>query len=294
MIITIAVIVVVAWMLIAFVAKSVKLVPQAHNWILERFGKYIETLKPGLNLINPFFSRIACQIDIREQVLDMPSQPIITADNATVSVNGVVFYKIMDPYKAFYGITNLNMAISNLAKTSLRAIMGKMTLDESLSNRDAINNELLVLLDEATDAWGTKITRVEIQDIVPPHDIADAMAKQMKAERNKRAQILEAEGKRQAEIEKAQGEKQGAILAAEGKRQAAELEAEARERLANAEAAALKVVSNSLKESGGDPTSYLLGQAYIKQFGNMAQSSNSKFVVLPTELLKSIEGLFKR
>ncbi|MBN2435806.1 MAG: SPFH/Band 7/PHB domain protein [Spirochaetes bacterium] len=276
------------------ILKGVRIVPQAENWIVERFGQYRVTLQAGLNLINPFFSRVVKKIDIREQLIDMPSQSIITADNATVNVNGVVFFKIMDPYKAFYGIDHLEFGIQSLAQTSLRAIMGKLTLDESLSKRDKINSELLAILDDATDAWGTKITRVELQDIDPPADIKDAMASQMKAERNKRAQILEAEGQKQSAIEKAEGMKRSAILKAEGEKEAAELEAEARERLAQAEAKALEMVAESLKVVKGDPMMYLLGQEYIKKMGDLAGSPNSKFVVLPSDLQQTIRGIFEK
>ncbi len=274
------------------ISKGVRIVPQAENWLVERFGKYSGTLEPGLNLINPIFSRIPIggKIDIRECLIDLNRQTIITADNANVHVDGLVYYKIMDTYKAYYGVSNFHLAIESLAATSLRAIMGKMTLDATLSNRDVINAELLVLLDEATDSWGTKITRVEIQDIAPPEDIQRAMSEQMKAERSKRAQIITAEGERQAAIEKAEGEKRAAILKAEGVKESAQLEAEARERLAQAEAVALTVVSESLKGSG-DPISYLIGKEYVDKMGEMAKSPNSKFIVLPSDLLKSIEGL---
>jgi regulator of protease activity HflC (stomatin/prohibitin superfamily) len=279
---------------IVLVMKGIRIVPQAENWIVETFGKFNTILQPGLNLINPFFSRVSKRVDIREKYIDMPSQPIITSDNATVNVNGVVFFKIMDPYKSYYGIDGLEVGIQALAQTSLRAIMGKMTLDESLSKRDKINAELLTILDEATDPWGTKITRVEIQDIDPPNDIKEAMASQMKAERQKRALILEAEGEKQSAIEKAEGEKRSAILQAEGEKEAAELEAQARERLAKAESEAIRVVAISLKESGGDPMLYLLGQEYIKKLGNLAGSPNSKFVLLPADLQNTIKGLFER
>jgi regulator of protease activity HflC (stomatin/prohibitin superfamily) len=276
------------------IIKGVRIVPQAENWIVERFGKYRITLQAGLNLINPFFSKVAKRVDIRERLIDMPSQPIITADNATVNVNGVVFFKIMDTYKSFYGIDHLEFGIQSLAQTSLRAIMGKMTLDESLSKRDKINNELLGILDDATDPWGAKITRVELQDIDPPTDIKDAMASQMKAERNKRAQILEAEGMKQSAIEKAEGLKRSAILKAEGGKEAAELESEARERLAQAEARALQMVAESLLSTKGDPMIYLLGQEYIKKMADLAASPNSKFVMLPSDLQQTLKGLFEK
>ncbi len=276
---------------VILLAKGVRIVPQAENWIVERFGKYVLTLQPGLNLINPIFSRISKKVDIRERVLDLPSQRIITSDNATVDVNGVLFFKIMDPYKSYYGVSDMQFAISALAKTSLRAIMGKMTLDESLSKRDSINKDLMNILDDATDAWGTKLTRVEIQDIEPPDDIKESMAKQMKAERNKRAQILDAEGNRQAAIENAEGDKRAAILKAEGAKEAAGLQAQGRERLAQAEAEALRMVAESLKSTSGDPTLYLLGREYIQKLSDLSESQNSKFIVFPADIIKTISGI---
>ncbi len=282
----------VGFVVLVLIFKGVKLVPQADNWIVERFGKYSETLKPGLNLINPLFSKIVQKVDIREQVLDLPKQGIITADNAQVQVDGVVFYKVMDPYKSFYGIKDLRWASQNLAQTTLRSIMGKMTLDGSLSSRDTINQELLQVLDEATDAWGTKVTRVELKDIEPPADIADAMTKQMKAERERRARVLEAEGISESAEKEAEGRKQAAILEAEGEKQSAILRAEARERSAQAEANALTMVSESLTQSNGDPTLYLLGQEYVKSLTKLGDSQNSKFLVLPADLMSTITNLF--
>jgi len=263
-------IVVFAFVVLVLVLKGVRIVPQAENWVVERFGKYVVTLNPGLNLINPLFSRVAKKVDIRECVLDLPKQGTITRDNASLQVDGVVYFKIMDPYKSYYGITNLRWAIQNIAQTTLRSIMGRMTLDESLSSREKINAELLVILDEATDAWGTKITRVEIRDIQPPEDITMAMTLQMKAEREKRARILEAEAKLEA----------------------AQREAEARERLAKAEANAIAMVANSLKATSGDPLVYLLGQEYIKGITKMSESNNGKIVVLPADILDTLKSMF--
>jgi len=276
------------------IMKSVRIVPQAENWIVERFGKYAETLNPGLNLINPIFSRVAVKIDVRESVLDLPKQGTITSDNASLEVDGIVYFKIMDTYKAYYGIQNLHYAIQNLAQTSIRSILGRMTLDESLSSREKINADLLVTLDEATDAWGTKITRVEIKDIQPPDDIVNAMTLQMKAEREKRARILEAEAKKESAEREAEGVKRAQILAAEGRKESAERDAEARERLALAEANAIKMVSESLKSSGGDPVTYLLGQEYVKGLVKLGDSANSKFVMLPPDLLESVKSIFKK
>ncbi|TFH43598.1 MAG: SPFH/Band 7/PHB domain protein [Chrysiogenales bacterium] len=279
---------------IFMIIKGVRIVPQAENWIVERFGKYSSTLNPGLNLINPIFSRVATKIDIRESVLDLPKQGTITSDNASLEVDGIVYFKIMDTYKAYYGIQNLHYAIQNLAQTNIRSILGRMTLDESLSSREKINADLLVTLDEATDAWGTKITRVEIKDIQPPDDIVNAMTLQMKAEREKRARILEAEAKKEAAEREAEGVKRAQILAAEARLESAERDAEARERLALAEANAIKLVSESLKPSNGDPLTYLLGQEYVKGLVKLGDSANSKFIVLPPDLLESVKSIFKK
>ncbi len=284
----------IAILVLLLVYKGVRIVPQAENWIVERFGKYTTTLSPGLNLINPIFSTISQKVDIRETVLDLPKQGTITSDNASIEVDGIVYYKIMDPYKSFYGIDNLRYAIQNLAQTTLRSIMGKMTLDESLSSRDKINAELLTILDEATDAWGTKITRVEIKDITPPHDIINAMTLQMKAEREKRARILEAEAKREAAEKEAEGEKRALILKAEARKESAERDAEARERLAKAEANALTFVTEALKNTGGDPVVYLLGQEYVKGMVKLGDSANGKIVVLPADLIESVKNIFKK
>jgi regulator of protease activity HflC (stomatin/prohibitin superfamily) len=283
----------IAILLVILIYKGVRIVPQAENWLVERFGKYAATLTPGLNLINPLFSRVAAKIDIREQVLDLPPQGIITEDNATVKVDGVVFYKILDPYKAFYGIENLQMAISNLALTTLRSIMGKMTLDQSLSSRDKINAELLTILDQATDSWGTKITRVEIKDIVPPQDLQQAMALQMKAERERRATVLEAEAQKEAQERKAEGFKRAQILEAEARKESAQRDAEARERLAQAEANAIEYVAKSLKSTGGDPLLYLLGMEYVKGLIKLGESQSSHVVVLPSDLVENLKNLFK-
>ncbi|MGL4368562.1 MAG: SPFH domain-containing protein [Spirochaetota bacterium] len=281
----------VALAVLFLIVKGVRIVPQAENHVVERFGKFAAVLKPGLNLINPVFSRVASKIDIREQVLDLPKQGIITADNATVLVDGVVFYKVMDPYKASYGIQNLDIAISNLGVTTLRSLMGKLTLDESFSSREKINQELLLILDEATDAWGTKITRVELKDVSPLEDLAQAMALQKKAEQEKRATILTAEASREAQMVEAEGKKRAQILEAEGRKEAAFRDAEARERLAAAEATALKTVADAMATKG-DPTLYLLGQEYIKGLTKLGSSANSKFIVLPADIMSNIKGIF--
>lgn len=283
----------VAVLVVFLILKGVRIVPQAENWLVERFGKYATTLHPGLNLINPIFSRVAKRIDIREQVLDLPAQNIISEDNAGVKVDGVVFFKILDPYKAHYGIEDLKWAVTNLALTSLRSIMGKMTLDQSLSLRDKINQELLIILDEATDSWGTKITRVEIKDIVPPDELMRAMSLQMKAERERRATILEAEAQKESQEKKAEGFKRAQILEAEARKESAERDAEARERLAEAEANAISSVAASLKSTGGDPLIYLLGQEYVKGLMKMSTADSSKVVVLPADFMNTVQNLFK-
>jgi len=284
----------VAILAIYLIAKGVNIVPQAENWLVERFGKYAATLKPGLNLINPIFSKISQRIDIREQVLDLPPQGIISEDNAAVKVDGVVFYKILDPYKAYYGIENLKWAISNLALTSLRSIMGRMTLDQSLSSRDKINTDLLHILDSATDSWGTKITRVEIKDIVPPEELQRAMSLQMKAERERRATVLEAEAQKESQEKKAQGFKLAQILEAEARKESAMRDAEARERLAEAEANAINSVAASLKATGGDPLIYLLGQEYIKGLMSISTSQASRVVLLPSDFMNTVKDLFQK
>ncbi len=276
------------------ILKGVRMVPQAENWIIETFGKYSKTLKAGLNLINPLFSRVAYKVDMRERVLDLPAQSIITADNATASVDGVVFYKVMDPYKACYGIENLQFAIANLGITTLRSIMGRMTLDEAFSSREKINAELLTILDEATDSWGTKVTRVEIKDIKPPAELAKAMALQKQAEQEKRARILEAEAKKEAAEREAEGYKRARILEAEARKESAQRDAEARERLAQAEANAIKVVAESLLASKGDPVIYLLGQEYIKSLLKLGESANTKFFVLPPDIIQTVKSLLNK
>ncbi|HOU85938.1 MAG TPA: stomatin-like protein [Spirochaetota bacterium] len=285
-------IVALAFFAIVIFFKCVRVVPQAENWVVERLGKYVGTLNPGLNLINPLLSKISKKVDIRERVLDMPRQGIITSDNAILEVDGVVYFKVMDPYKSFYGIQNLEWAIMNLAQTTLRSIMGKMTLDESLSLREKINKELLVVLDDATDSWGTKITRVELKDIAPPAELAKAMALQLKAERERRARVLEAEAKKEAAEKEAQGVKLAQILEAEARKESAMRDAEARERLAEAEANAVRMVSESLKSTGGDPLVYLIGQEYVKGLTKISESQNAKFIMIPPDILETVKGIF--
>ncbi len=276
---------------ILMVFMSVKSVPQGMEYTVERFGKYTATLTPGLNIIMPIIDRIGRKLNMMEQVLDVPSQEVITKDNAMVRVDGVVFYQIMDAAKAAYEITYLDMAIINLVMTNIRTVMGSMDLDELLSRRDEINARLLNVVDEATSPWGIKVTRIEIKDIAPPKDLVDSMARQMKAEREKRAQILEAEGLRQAEILKAEGLKQGAILDAEGRKEAAFRDAEARERLAEAEARATLMVSEAIAKGDVQAINYFVAQKYIESLKEVASANNSKLIFMPLEASSVIGAL---
>ncbi len=268
---------------IVLVFAGVKSVPQGTEFTVERFGRYLRTLGPGLNLIVPIVDRVGMRVSMMETVLDVPTQEVITRDNAMVSVDGVVFYQVLDAAKASYEVNNLENAILNLTMTNIRTVMGSMDLDELLSQRDKINVKLLHVVDEATTPWGVKVARIEIKDIAPPRDLVDSMARQMKAERDKRASILEAEGQRQAEILKAEGEKQGAILAAEGRREAAYRDAEARERAAEAEAKAATVVSAAIAGGNIQAINYFVAQRYIEALGKFAASPNQKILFLPLE-----------
>ena len=276
---------------ILMVFMSVKSVPQGMEYTVERFGKYTNTLTPGLNIILPIIDRIGRKLNMMEQVLDVPSQEVITKDNAMVRVDGVIFYQIMDAAKAAYEITYLDMATINLVMTNIRTVMGSMDLDELLSRRDEINARLLSVVDEATSPWGIKVTRIEIKDIAPPKDLVDSMARQMKAEREKRAQILEAEGMRQAEILKAEGLKQGAILDAEGRKEAAFRDAEARERLAEAEAKATTMVSEAIAKGDVQAINYFVAQKYIESLKEVATANNSKLIFMPLEASSVIGAL---
>lgn len=262
---------------------GIKTVPQGFRYTVERFGRYTRTLEPGLNLIVPFIERIGARLNVMEQVLDVPTQEVITRDNASVSADAVAFYQVLNAAQAAYQVSNLENAILNLTMTNIRSVMGSMDLDELLSNRDTINDKLLRVVDEAVGPWGIKVTRVEIKDIRPPVDLVDAMARQMKAEREKRAQVLEAEGMRNAQILKAEGAKQASILQAEGQREAAFREAEARERLAEAEAKATRMVSEAIATGDVQAINYFVAQKYTEALTAIGTAGNSKVVLMPIE-----------
>ncbi len=271
--------------------SGVKTVAQGFQYTVERFGRYTKTLPPGFHLIIPFFDKIGAKMNMKEQVFDIPSQEVITKDNAMVTANGVVFFQVIDAAKATYEVNDLVSAILNLTMTNLRTVMGSMDLDQLLSLRDQINAKLLDVVDEATQPWGIKVTRIEIKDIEPPRDIVDAMARQMKAERIKRANILEAEGLRQSEILKAEGEKQSVILEAEGRREAAYRDAEAREREAEAEAKATEMVSTAIAKGDPKAINYFVAQKYVDMLGQFANSRNEKLVFMPLEATGVIGAL---
>lgn len=274
--------------------SAVKVVPQGYNLTVENFGRYTRTLSPGLHFIVPFYQRIGRKMNMMESVLDIPTQEVITKDNAMVSCDAVVFIQVIDPVSAAYEVNNLTNAIENLALTNIRTVVGSMDLDEVLSNRDEINARLLNVVDAATNPWGVKVTRIEIADLSPPADITEAMARQMKAERLKRAEILTAEGDKQSAILKAEGQKQSQILEAEGRREAAFRDAEAREREAEAEAKATAMVSEAIAKGDVNAINYFLGQQYVSAFEKLATANNQKTVIIPAEfssILGTIEGI---
>jgi regulator of protease activity HflC (stomatin/prohibitin superfamily) len=271
--------------------STIKIVPQGTNYTVENFGRYTRTLSPGLHILIPVMERVGHRINVKEQVIDIPSQDVITRDNAMVIVDGVAFFQVLNAAKSAYEVDQLHPSIINLTMTNIRTVMGSMDLDELLSNRDQINARLLQVVDAATESWGVKVTRIEIKDIAPPRDLVDSMARQMKAEREKRAQILESEGLRQAAILKAEGEKQAVVLQAEGRREAAFKDAEARERAAQAEATATQLVSDAIAQGNVQAINYFVANNYMKALEAIARSPNQKILMMPLEASSMIGSL---
>jgi regulator of protease activity HflC (stomatin/prohibitin superfamily) len=287
-------VIILVFLAILTVFLGVKTVPQGYSWTVERFGRYTRMLGPGLNLIVPFIDRIGRKMNVMEQVLDVPEQEVITKDNATVTVDCIAFFQVFDAAKASYEVASLEQAIVKLTMTNIRSVMGGMDLDQMLSHRDEINERLLRVVDAAVSPWGVKVNRIEIKDIVPPADLVQSMGRQMKAEREKRAEILTAEGQRQSAILRAEGQKQSQILEAEGRREAAFRDAEARERLAQAEAKATEMVSQAVAGGNVSALNYFVAQQYLKALGQLAQAPNQKILMLPIEatgVLASLGGI---
>ncbi len=284
----------VAVLVLLYVMIGVKIVHQGYRYTIEHFGRFVRVADPGFNFVPPFFYRVGRKVNMMEQVLDIPGQEIITRDNAMVAVDGVVFFQVLDPARAAYEVSDLYPSLLALATTNLRTVMGSMDLDETLSKRDEINARLLNVVDHATEAWGVKITRVELKDIRPPADIVNAMTRQMKAEREKRAAILESEGMRASEILRAEGEKQARILQAEGQKEAAFREAEARERAAGAEAKATTLVSDAIAGGNAQAINYFIAQKYVEAVAEFARSPNAKTILFPieaTQLIGTLGGI---
>ncbi len=287
---------IVVWILILILVvltlyAGVKAVPQGEIWTVERFGAYLRMVQPGLNFVLPFIDRVGRRLNVQEQVVDIPEQSVITRDNATVAVDGIIYYRVMEPEKAAYQVANLSLALTTLAMTNIRAVIGEMELDSTLSSRERINTALLVILDGATMPWGVKVSRVEIRKIEPPENLIRAMNLQMTAERERRAAVARAEGERQAEILRAEGEKQALILSAEGRQQAANRDAEARIALANAEAEATRMVSEAAGRYGQAGLSYFIADRYVRAFQALASAPNSRLVIVPMESSALAGGL---